>query len=86
MPLFTTTACGGHTSIVSDAHLLVSIGLALCQRLRALPGLESYTPKIEIQEAAESCVIILRCKCDNRSVMLCLVSKPSSGVELDKKN
>lgn len=48
--------------------------------LRASPIPKSLAPKNIIEERSGIHVILLCFKCENRSVILCLVSKPSIGV------
>lgn len=54
--------------------------------LGAFPIPKLFPPKNIIEQRLGINVILLCFKCENRSVILCLVSKPSIGVELGKKN
>lgn len=68
-------------------HLTIPIWIMLLsQSFSPLPVFKSFPPKKNItKEKSAISVIILCFKCGNRSVILCLVSKPSIGCNLAKR-
>lgn len=68
-------------------HCDVSIGVILLPHaFRPFSIFKSFPPKIIIEERSETNVITMCFKCEYRSIILCLVSKPSTRVQLGREN